>query len=423
MKEKLSILDLDEVLEIQSTSYQEQDMIKFISNWIDDYSKELKDKIQYYTQTYKSGDKEFTNLYVTKGKLSKKEYYPCFVSHTDTVHDIMDTPLYIDEGENLDGNKCFFGWTTEKSDFKGFDWRVPAGCGGDDKVGIWACLNLLYNLDKCKLAFFAAEEVGTVGSKKVDKKFFKDVGYALQTDRRGNDDFVTKISGKWLSGKEFQNKISSILKKRNFKLQPNGGLTDVKAVKSADIDICCANISSGYYNPHSDDEYVVEKDALNTLGLMYDIAKHLGNTLWAHKAPEYQIYSGISSWNKIKRNNNIDYAKDWIKQEEVNDWNRSFSSPSKEKGECRFCSAEARIINNSEICVNPDCNECDVQYTMDFMDDYGYNGGAFYDAEQIYPVTDKHFQLLGYYSPAKDKLYYKPKEIAYQNPKQIKMPF
>ena len=38
-------------------------------------------------------------------------------------------------------------------------------------------------------------------------------------------------------------------------------------------------------------------------------------------------------------------------------------------------------------------------------------------------ILDEHFNLLGYYNPAKDKLYYKPMEVPYQNPKQIKMPF
>lgn len=60
---------------------------------------------------------------------------------------------------------------------------------------------------------------------------------------------------------------------------------------------------------------------------------------------------------------------------------------------------------------------------MDFWDDYGYNNGRFYDAEQIFPVTDKNLNLIGYYSIAKDKLYYKPIEVKTTDPNQTKIPF
>ena len=88
-----------------------------------------------------------------------------------------------------------------------------------------------------------------------------------------------------------------------------------------------------------------------------------------------------------------------------------------------FCNGNLRTINGHKVCVNPECTECDVQYTTDFWDDYGYNGGGFYEAEQIYPVTNKSFRLLGYYNPSKDKLYYKPTEVVYKDPNQTTIPF
>ena len=189
-----------------------------------------------------------------------------------------------------------------------------------------------------------------------------------------------------------------------------------------------ANISSGYYRPHTDGEYVVVKDAENTLKLMYNIAKLLGNTLWSHKAPDYSVYTGSNywpkSWAKVKTNKpKVDYASQWEKDIELDDWNRSFNALPKRNGACPTCDENLRVINGTKVCVNPDCSSCDVQYSMDFWDDYGYNNGRFYDAEQIFPVTDKNLNLIGYYSIAKDKLYYKPIEVKTTDPNQTKIPF
>ena len=414
---------LKDVLAVQSHSYQETKMVEYIRRWVKSQKNIKLHEINHNLE----GGKTITNMYLTKGTVGKGEYYPCYVAHTDTVHDFVDN-LFISENRNKDGATTLYGWTYEYDEESGANLQVEAGCGGDDKVGVWACLNLLQNLDACKVALFAAEEVGTVGSSKADTKFFKDVGYVLQTDRKGNKDFVTKISGKYLSGKKFQKKISGLLKAHNFELQPNGGLTDVKALKGLDIDVCMANISSGYYRPHTDGEYVVVEDAENTLKLMYNIAKLLGNTLWSHKAPDYSVYTGSNywpkSWAKVKTNKpKVDYASQWEKDVELDDWNRSFNALPKRNGACPTCDEDLRVINGTKVCVNPHCSSCDVQYSMDFWDDYGYNGGSFYDAEQIFPVTDKNLNLIGYYSIAKDKLYYKPIEVRTTDPNQTKIPF
>lgn len=420
---------LEEVLAVQSSSYQEEMMTEYICGQLDKI-----DGVSYYKEIIPmNNNRSVVNIYATKGELSEKEYYPCFVSHTDTVHDIIDR-LEIRRDKNKEGQECLFGWSSQPHPlFKNFKYGQPAGCGGDDKVGIWACLNLITMLDKCKLAFFSAEEVGTVGSGQLNKDFFKDVGYALQTDRKGNEDFVTKISGTDLSSVKFQSAISPILNKRKYKLQPMGGLTDVKSIKTKKIDICVANISSGYYKPHTDNEYVVVPDAYNALGLMYDIAVELGNSLWSHKAKEFSFsrifynegdrWSGTqqsSLWGNdpfVDTHSDVDYTRrhnahgdnyDW---DDVNSgWEQKNQTTKCTKGKCKVCADTLRKLGSHEVCL-----ECDVMYTMDF-----YENGGFVDNDgMIYPVVASDtLDVIGYYDPFTDKLYYKPMEVPENHEKE-----
>ena len=205
---------LNDTLSVQTSSGKEEKMIAYIKEFVTKNLPSAKVKVK------------SNNVYVTKGVA---DYYPCVVAHTDTVHDMYDDfGVYERDG-------VLFAFSN--------DTETQVGIGGDDKVGVWIGLAMLLEKDAVKCAFFHSEEIGCVGSSQADMSFFKDVGYCFQSDRRGNKDFVTKISGKYLSGKKFQKKILGLLKTHNFELQPNGGLTDVKALKGLDIDVCMANIS------------------------------------------------------------------------------------------------------------------------------------------------------------------------------------
>lgn len=415
--------DLADILAVQSHSYEEKLMTDYIIEQLE-YLKTLNQPISYYVDEIKSSmGKPITNIYVTKGTITGDEHYPCFVSHTDTVHDIIDN-LYIGEGKTKDGKDTLYGFTASYDEEYGGRFTEPAGCGADDKVGIWACLNLIANLDVCKLAFFAAEEMGCVGSSKADKDFFKDVGYALQTDRKGSSDFSLDINGTEMNDKKFRKKIKDLVKQRGFQFTKTF-TTDVGQLKKDGINVCMSNLSSGYYNAHQDTEYVVVEEAENTLRLMYDVARRLGLEKQYHKhEPKFTTYTGRFSAGTQKYNAyNKSYIDRWTKEQEEEDWNRSFSNKPQDTDVCPFCNGDLRTINGHKVCVNPECTACDVQYTTDFWDDYGYNSGGFYEAEQIYPVTNKSYKLLGYYNPSKDKLYYKPTEVVYKDPNQTTIPF
>ena len=409
--------NLADVLVVQSKSYEEQAMIDYIERCVE-YLNKINDEKILVQKDIVTTDLNYktTNLYLTKGVPPKKGHYPCFVSHTDTVHNIIPE-LYIGTGTKI-LKKTLYGYQKVQSNYGGM-FIEPAGCGGDDKVGVWACLNLLAELPVCKIAFFGAEEMGCVGSSAADRDFFKDVAYILQTDRRGNNDFVTKIMNVELSSQSFINNIQKILDKRGFKTS-DGGLTDVYKLKEKfKLDVCVANMSSGYYNPHTDQEYVIVEDAMNTYGLMKDIYLECKYTKQKHVAPKYKTYTGRFNFKKkYKPKYNQDYIKQWEKEVELEDWNRSFNLDHNgiqkplSSDTCTECGNPLIEHDNKKHCVAEGCFSSSVHYPSD---------DTFYDtnADAMHPFYDDRGALIGYWNPFKEKLY-TVKEV---DPNQYSIPF
>jgi len=236
---------LIDTLSIQTSSGKEQDMIAYITDF-------CKTNVPHATIKVHNN-----NIYVTKGK---SKAYPCIVAHTDTVHDIHKYyKVFEDDG-------CLFAFNAETG--------KQVGVGGDDKVGIWIALEMLMSFDKIKCAFFHSEEMGCIGSSQADMKWFKDVGYCLQADRRGNADFVNSISGK-LYSKAFKKAIKPILKEHGYK-ETSGAITDVGQLATNGIGVCVANMSCGYYEPHSDEEIVEFDDSNKCLDMVEMIVSELG---------------------------------------------------------------------------------------------------------------------------------------------------
>ena len=216
---------LASIMKVQSASYKTTRMAKFITRTLQ------KDGLGY------SKDK-YGNIYVTKGDA---DLYPTMVCHIDTVHDINDNVRIVQTGDKMfaiDSTNCH---------------RI--GIGGDDKVGIYITLCCLRHFDNFKAVFFLDEEVGCVGSSQADFQFFDDSTIVLECDRKGYGDFVTNISGTQLSDETFINDIQDILD--NYRqVTCNGGITDVGEIAENNA-VQVANMSCGYYEPHTDNEYII----------------------------------------------------------------------------------------------------------------------------------------------------------------------
>ena len=244
------MVELEKVLSIQTYSGEEWRMFAFIV-------RECKRLGVDVTQD------EHGNLYITKGVSST---YPCIVAHMDSVHKIGKDLSIIEHNGMLTG----FNYVTMQQ----------SGIGGDDKVGIYIALKCLEECDAIKLAFFVDEESGCIGSGEAWMEFFDDCRFVLQADRRGNKDFVVNASGTKLSSKTFKKNVLPILDNLGYAFS-DGMMTDVMMLKQRGLKVSCANISCGYYRPHSADEYVVVSDVENCLELfltlidnMVDVYEH-----------------------------------------------------------------------------------------------------------------------------------------------------
>lgn len=317
---KLTLSDLKvdflRILQTQSVTLKTEAMMAEIMRQI----KKIPD-LTWYNDTY-------GNLYVTKGKLSKNEYYPIFVSHTDTVHKIRETYTVCRT------KKGYIYAYTEDND----EWSL-AGIGGDDKVGIILCIELLHRLKKVKVAFFLDEESGCKGSSVGDLSFFDDGRYAIQIDRRNGGDIITKGSGTELCSKEFEECLDTIGK--NYGYEHTTGLsTDVVKLKDRGLEISTVNLSCGYYNPHHKDEYIVESEMLNCLDFCIAIS-HI-KTRYPHKIKPWAPPANKSRFSS-------DFDRDWRNKRNEN-WNKQVIAPR----HCRSC--EAKLTSSESlvcrICVH-----------------------------------------------------------------------
>jgi len=257
-----------ELLSVPSKTYQEEDMVEFICNELESIP-----GVTFYRDS-------MMNVYATKGELSEGEFYPMFIAHTDTVHQKVDKIVVKEENlarPNTFGKKfddelvpCLKAYTEDGGE---------TGIGGDDKCGIFICLELLKTLDKVKIGLFVSEETGCHGSSKCDENFLKDVGYITQYDAPGNH-LVTEIcSGVRLFEREseFYQKTLPLIENGfgGEVLVQSHPYTDISQLKKKS-DVCCINMSCGYYNMHSSQEFISVKDVEDAIQIGLNMVETLG---------------------------------------------------------------------------------------------------------------------------------------------------
>ena len=158
---------LKQVLSVPTKTYQEDLMIDFITTWLEE------NKIPFYVD-------QFYNIYATKQTDDSINYFPCVVAHTDTVHTIDSINVVEEQLPNAQ-KEIKLSLKAYNNDGE------PTGIGGDDKCGVYGCLELLNELPNLKAAFFVAEETGCKGSFNADPEFFTNVGYVIQFDAPENN--------------------------------------------------------------------------------------------------------------------------------------------------------------------------------------------------------------------------------------------
>ena len=174
--------------------------------------------------------KTHEDIIVEDGFVYAQGKYPVLlVAHMDTVH--KNLPHFIkSEGDKLSS---------------------PNGIGGDDRCGVYMILEIVKRYN-CSVLFCEDEEIGCVGAVKFTQTKLADelVGqfnYIMEFDRRGNNDAVFYEC----DNPEFEEFIT-----KEFYKTASGSFSDISEIAPV-LECAAVNLSCGYYNAHTKDEYVV----------------------------------------------------------------------------------------------------------------------------------------------------------------------
>lgn len=144
-------------------------------------------------------------------------------------------------------------------------WTSPQGIGGDDRCGIWIILQVIKEL-KPYILLCEDEEIGGVGSNKFCLSDYADdldeLKYCIEIDRANSKDAVFYDCG----NEDF---IKYIQEKTGYKKQ-YGSFSDISHLCPVG-DIAGVNLSCGYYNAHTKQEYIM----INEMQRTCDIIKKL----------------------------------------------------------------------------------------------------------------------------------------------------
>lgn len=153
-------------------------------------------------------------------------------------------------------------------------WMAPEGIGGDDRCGIYSVLQIA-RLYKCHVLFTEDEEIGCIGAKKFTESGIKpEVNFIIEFDRKGLDDCVFYQCD--------NPKFTKYIESFGFKTQ-YGSCSDISTIAPY-IGKAAVNLSCGYYNPHTQHEFIVLDHMWETIRKVENILdEHAKGTL-----PEFE---------------------------------------------------------------------------------------------------------------------------------------
>lgn len=169
------------------------------------------------------------------------------VAHLDTVH--RQSPSIICYSQ--DGNYIM----------------SPQGIGGDDRCGVYIILSLLKKLPfKPHIVFTMEEEIGGHGASAFigyldNKQMCHELKYIVEFDRKGDKDCVFYHCD--------NNEFVEFVEGFGFE-KAHGTFTDISIIAPS-LGVAAVNLSSGYYNPHTEHEYVSMKDMNDIINASYNM--------------------------------------------------------------------------------------------------------------------------------------------------------
>jgi putative aminopeptidase FrvX len=281
------------------------------------------------TVTYDS----YGNMYITKGTA---DVYPCYAAHVDQVHKYCDNFTVLRTGDF----------------FHAFDGArgQQVGVGGDDKCGVYLCIQALKKFPACKVALFKDEEVGCVGSGKADLAFFSDVAFIVQGDRRHNkNDCINYTNGVSTSSAEFDAAAAPILKEFGYAFA-DGSCTDIGELVKRGVGCVALNLASGYFNAHSATEVVSISKLELCENFAYALFENLGHQRWAHV--------GKSKYAS-------QYGDGWYNQYPKKGKKPAGHLPAAQ--DCQLCASPMTTTHGEHYCGSCGLYKSDIEFWIDEM--------------------------------------------------------
>lgn len=209
------------------------------------------------------------------------------VAHLDTVHHKTPECLWYDD---RDGSLS-----------------APCGIGGDDRCGVYIILEILKQ-HNCSVLFCEDEEIGGIGAEKFTKtklanNLIGSFNYIIEFDRKGSNDAVFYDCVNW----EFEDFIT-----KQFYKTAYGSFSDI-SVLAPYLECAAVNLSCGYYNAHTTQEYVKWAEMLTAVK---EGCKLIERTTEVHKfeyigyRDHYDKYDAWDDWGEIIGNKKNNYSQD-----------------------------------------------------------------------------------------------------------------
>lgn len=278
--------------------------------------------------------------------------YPTFCCHLDTVHKI--TKNYVVEKHEVKQytSKRRGKKKSRKKTYDGVQdylYTSAQGIGGDDKCGIYGCLELMRSLRNVKAMFFVQEECGTIGARGIELSEFEDSAYLIELDRRGNSDIIMDYNFSETISPKFEEVLEQQM--GDDWEQADGTFTDVMILAERGVGISAINVSCGYYKAHTKEEYISWKDLNKSIAFCFDLAQALGQDVYSHEYEDQAFGFGAQGWR-------VPPARgDWFRTSysRPNAWNRTWNEDFSRQ-EDEFDDGE--IIDAIEGEPVPYCPEC-----------------------------------------------------------------
>ena len=167
----------------------------------------------------------------------------------------------------------------------------PQGIGGDDRCGVYALLTAYEKSEqKPWLLFTCDEEVGGVGADMFCKHFrsgklpieLSGLKMLIEIDRKGEKDAVYYDC----ANREFEAYITG----KGFKTE-YGSFSDISLV-APELGVAAVNLSSGYYNPHTQHEFINRRQLNATTQKVIEIVAETAE-------PDFPKYEYVEEFEPI----------------------------------------------------------------------------------------------------------------------------